>query len=255
MAGLDIPRLRKVRDGGRPIAMLTAYDYPTGRLVDESGVDVILVGDSLGMVVLGYENTTSVTLEEMCHHTRATRRGVTRSPLVADLPFRTYETPADAVASAKKLVEAGADVVKLEGGREIASQIEAILGSGIPVMGHLGMLPQHILEEGRYRKKGRTDEEADRLLSDAQMLSDLGVRGIVLESMFKRVAKRITEEIAVPTIGIGSGKHCDGQVLVVHDLIGAFPWFCPPFATPKTDVAGDIRRSVEAYVAEVKALA
>ena len=248
-----LDNLRKVHDDGtKPVVAVTAYDYPTGRLADEAGVDVILVGDSLGMVVLGYEDTTHVTLDEMLHHTRATRRGVKRALLVSDLPYRTYESPEQALASALALREAGADVVKLEGGREKESELRTLVGAGIPTMGHLGMLPQHVQEEGGYRKKGRTESEAERLLEDAQLLDAIGVCGIVLESLFKRVARRITGAITIPTIGIGAGKNCDGQIRVIHDLIGSFPWFCPPFVTPKADVAGAITRSLQSYIQDVQ---
>lgn len=236
------------------MATLTAYDYPTARLLDEAGVDLILVGDSLGMVVLGYPDTTHVTLEEMRHHTRAVRRGVTKATVVGDLPYKTYETPKQALNSAKQLMADGADAIKLEGGREIEEQIRILIEEGIPVVGHLGMLPQSILEEGgRYKKKGKSDEEAARLLDDARLLDQLGVKAMVLESMFKRVAIKITETVSVPTIGIGAGNGCDGQILVTHDLIGAFPWFCPPFAIPKADVASAISDAARAYVEEVRA--
>ena len=244
--------LTKVRDGGNPIAALTAYDYPTGRLVDEAGADIILVGDSLGMVVLGYEDTTHVTLAEMLHHTRAVRRGVSSALVVADLPYRTYDTPRDALHAADQMMALGVDAVKLEGGLAIKAQIEILIEHDIPVVGHLGMLPQQIQEEGRYTKKGKTEAEAARLLEDAQFLDQLGLKAVVLESMFKRVARKITSEISIPTIGIGSGKGCDGQILVLHDLIGAFPWFCPPFAIPKANVAGEITRSVKSYMEDVR---
>lgn len=248
----SLKSLRKVRDGGPPLATLTAYDYPTARLVDEAGVDLILVGDSLGMVVLGYEDTTHVTLAEMRHHTRAARRGVKRAILVGDLPYKTYETPERALESARQLMEDGADAIKLEGGREVEAQVKALIAEGIPVIGHLGMLPQRIHEEGRYRKKGKSEDEAARLLDDARLLDKLGVRGMVLESMFKRVAREITAAVSVPTIGIGAGNGCDGQILVTHDLIGAFPWFCPPFAIPKVNVAESITQAVRAYVDDVR---
>ena len=249
----SLESLRKVRDGGPPMATLTAYDYPTARLLDEADVDLILVGDSLGMVVLGYEDTTHVTLAEMRHHTRAARRGVKRAILVGDLPYKTYETPKQAVYSARQLMEDGADAIKLEGGREIEAQVRALIADGIPVIGHLGMLPQSILDEGRYKKKGKSEDEAARLLEDARLLDQLGVKAMVLESMFKRVAREITATVSVPTIGIGAGNGCDGQILVTHDLIGAFPWFCPPFAIPKVNVAESISQAVHAYVDEVRA--
>lgn len=248
----SLESLRKVRDGGPPLATLTAYDYPSARLLDEAGVDLILVGDSLGMVVLGYEDTTHVTLAEMRHHTRAARRGVKRAVLVGDLPYKTYETPKQAVESARQLIDDGADAVKLEGGREVEPQLRALIDDGIPIIGHLGMLPQRIQEEGRYRKKGKSEDEAARLLEDAQLLDKLGVKAMVLESMFKRVAREITAAVSIPTIGIGAGNGCDGQILVTHDLIGAFPWFCPPFAIPKANVAESISRAVSAYVEDVR---
>ena len=247
-----LDNLRNVRDGGKPVVALTAYDYPTGRLVDEAGVDVILVGDSLGMVVLGYEDTSHVSLDEMLHHTRATRRGVKRALLVGDMPYKTYETPEQALATALALRKAGADMVKLEGGREKEAELRALVEAGIPMMGHLGMLPQQVVEEGGYKKKGRSEVEAQRLLADAQLLEEIGVGAIVLESLMKRVARAITESISIPTIGIGSGKGCDGQILVIHDLIGSFPWFCPPFVTPKADVAVAISSSVRSYIEEVQ---
>ena len=248
----SLESLRKVRDGGPPLATLTAYDYPSARLLDEAGVDLILVGDSLGMVVLGYEDTTHVTLAEMRHHTRAARRGVKRAVLVGDLPYKTYETPKQAVESARQLLDDGADAVKLEGGREVEPQVRALIDDGIPIIGHLGMLPQRIQEEGRYRKKGKSEDEAARLLDDAQLLDKLGVKAMVLESMFRRVAREITAAVSIPTIGIGAGNGCDGQILVTHDLIGAFPWFCPPFAIPKANVAESISRAVSAYVEDVR---
>lgn len=248
----SLESLRKVRDGGPPLATLTAYDYPSARLLDEAGVDLILVGDSLGMVVLGYEDTTHVTLAEMRHHTRAARRGVKRAVLVGDLPYKTYETPKQAVESARQLIDDGADAIKLEGGREVEPQLRALIDDGIPIIGHLGMLPQRIQEEGRYRKKGKSEDEAARLLEDAQLLDKLGVKAMVLESMFKRVAREITAAVSIPTIGIGAGNGCDGQILVTHDLIGAFPWFCPPFAIPKANVAESISRAVSTYVEDVR---
>lgn len=247
------PFFKKVSEGGSPIAALTAYDYPTARLLDEAGVDLILTGDSLGMVVLGYENTTHVTLADMVHHTKACRRGTQRAVLVSDLPYRTYDTAERALASAKQLMDAGADAVKLEGGKEIATQIEALVRDGIPVVGHLGMLPQHIIEEGGYKKKGKTELEAQRLLEDARELQRLGVFAIILESMLAKVGKLITHDISIPTIGIGAGPDCDGQILVVHDLIGAFPWFRPPFAISRAQVAEEISRATREYIADVKA--
>jgi 3-methyl-2-oxobutanoate hydroxymethyltransferase len=237
---------------GVPLATLTAADYPTARLLDEAGLDCILVGDSLGMVVLGYEDTTLVTLDDMAHHLRAVRRGVKKTPLAADLPYRTYETPAQALESARRLVDDGADLVKLEGGCSHRAQVEAILSAGIPLIGHIGMLPQSVREEGGYHKKGRTPDQIEQLRRDITMLDDAGVSAVVIEDVVAKVATELTALVAMPTIGIGSGSGCDGQILVTHDLIGAFPWFCPPFAKPEAAVAEEIRRAVAAYVSRVR---
>jgi 3-methyl-2-oxobutanoate hydroxymethyltransferase len=243
-------RERKRR--GERITALTAYDYPTARLLDESGIDVILVGDSLGMVVLGYDDTTQVTLAEMVHHTRAAARGVKRALLVGDLPIHTYEDPAQAVSSARALVEAGAHAVKLEGGASHVPQIEAIIAAGIPVMGHIGMLPQSVREEGGYKVKGRTQAESEALLRDAVAVEKAGVFAVVLEIVAKETARQITNALAIPTIGIGSGSHCDGQILVTHDLIGLFPWFTPKFVSPEARVADEIRRAAQAFIARTQ---
>ena len=245
--------LREMKGRGEKIASLTAYDYPTARLLDEAGVPLILVGDSLGMVVLGYEDTTSVTLEEMVHHTRAAARGTSNALLVADLSYRTYETPEQAVASSRALVAAGAEAVKLEGGLDFLPQIEAILAAGIPVVGHLGMLPQSVKREGGYRVKGKTVSEAERMEADAVALDKAGVSAIVLELVVAEVAARITGRIGAPTIGIGSGEGCDGQILVVHDLVGLFPWFRPKFAKPEAEVGAAIREAAQRFVVRTAA--
>jgi len=243
---------RELKRRGEKITALTAYDYPTARLLDESGIEIILVGDSLGMVVLGYEDTTEVTLDEMVHHTRAAARGVKRALLVGDLPIHTYQDPARAVASARALIEAGAQAVKLEGGASHSAQIEAIIADGIPVMGHIGMLPQSVREEGGYKVKGRTPTEADALLADAAAVEKAGAFAVVLEIVAAETARRITEALEIPTIGIGSGSHCDGQILVTHDLIGLFPWFTPKFVRPEARVADDIRRAAQAFIRRTK---
>src|SRR5581483_6556126 len=216
---------REMKRRGEKIASLTAYDYPTARLLDESGIDIILVGDSLGMVVLGFEDTTEVTLEMMLHHTAAVARGVKRALLVADMPIGTYDTPNEALATAKRLVDVGAQAVKLEGGASHVAQIEAITRAGIPFMAHIGMLPQSVREEGGYKVKGRTQTEADALIADAKAVEQAGAFSIVLEIVLPDVARRISEAIAIPTIGIGSGENCDGQILVTHDLIGLCGWW------------------------------
>jgi 3-methyl-2-oxobutanoate hydroxymethyltransferase len=243
---------REQKRRGERITALTAYDYPTARLLDESGIDLILVGDSLGMVVLGYEDTTEVTLAEMVHHTRAAARGVKRALLVGDLPIHTYNDPGQAVASARALVEAGAHAVKLEGGASHVPQIEAIIAAGIPVMGHIGMLPQSVREEGGYKVKGRTQAEAEALLRDAIAVENAGVFAVVLEIVSPETARQITAALKIPTIGIGSGSHCDGQILVTHDLIGLFPWFTPKFVSPEARVADEIRRATQAFIARTK---
>ncbi len=237
---------------GPPLAVLTAYDYPMGRLLDEAGADLLLVGDSLGMVVLGLPDTTGVTLDMMCHHTAAVRRGVTRAPVIADLPYHTYRDASEALASARCLVEAGADAVKLEGGVDFVPQVRAIVGAGIPFVGHLGMLPQSVRVEGGYKKKGRTPEDADRLLADALALDAEGACAIVLESMMPEAAEAITRRIRANTIGIGAGPGTDGQVLVTSDLTGAFPWFRPPFARARAAVADEMSRAAREFIADVR---
>lgn len=242
----EVIRARKT--AGPRISALTAYDYPLGRLLDESGVDLILVGDSVGMVVLGRPDTTSVTMDEMLHHTRAVARGVSRALLVADLPIGSYGTPDAAVANARRLVEAGAQAVKLEGGASVRTQVEAITAAGIPFVGHIGMLPQSVREEGGYKVKGRSDEEAQVLLADARALEAAGACAVVLEIVTPKTAGLITAGVKIPTIGIGSGTDCDGQILVTYDLIGLFPWFQPKFVSPKAQVSTSIREAVEAYI-------
>ncbi|MEZ5303349.1 MAG: 3-methyl-2-oxobutanoate hydroxymethyltransferase [Verrucomicrobiales bacterium] len=199
------------------------------------------------MVVLGYEDTTLVRLEEIEHHLRAVRRGTKNALVVGDLPYQTYQTPEQAVATALRLAAAGAEAVKLEGGTRQADKVRAIVEAGIPAMGHLGMLPQRVREEGGYKKKGKTRGDAEQLLQGARDLERAGVFAIVLESMVAEVAEAITREVSVPTIGIGAGQATDGQVLVVHDLIGGFPWFRPKFAMVAADIATEIRRAADEY--------
>ncbi len=239
---------REMKRRGEKITALTAYDYPTARLLDESGVDIILVGDSVGMVVLGYPDTTEVKLAEMLHHTRAVARGVKRAALVSDLPIKTYDTPEEAVATARQLVAAGAEGVKLEGGASHARRIEAIVQAGIPFMAHIGMLPQSVREEGGYRLKGRSQSEIEQLISDARAVEKAGAFAVVLEIVTSEAARQVTEAVGIPTIGIGSGDHCDGQILVTHDLIGLFPWFTPKFVSPAASVAAEIRRAAAIFI-------
>src|SRR5437764_3594694 len=243
-----VEKYREMKRRGEKVTALTAYDYPTARLLDESGIEVILVGDSLGMVVLGYEDTTQVTLEEMLHHTRAAARGVKQALVVGDMPIHTFDTPDEAVATAKKFIEAGAQAVKLEGGTSHAAHIEAITRAGIPYMAHIGMLPQHVREQGGYKVKGKTQPEAEALIADAQAVEKAGAFSVVLEIVVPEVTRQITNAISIPTIGIGSGEQCDGQILVTHDLIGLFPWFTPKFVSPEARVAEEIRKAARAFI-------
>ena len=232
---------------GQKIPALTAYDYPMTRLLDEIGIPLILVGDSLGMVVLGYPDTTQVTMAEMEHHVRAAARAKPKSLLAADLPYRSYETVESAVANARRLVGAGAEAVKAEGGRKILSQVRAVIAAGIPFLGHLGMLPQSVREEGGYHVKGKEESEREALLADARALAEAGAFAIVLELVAPPVAKEITQTIPVPTIGIGSGPDCDGQILVTTDLLGTFPWFTPKFVKPRLNAADQMRAAIEEW--------
>lgn len=241
---ISVAEIHAMKGRGEKIAALTAYDFPMAKLLDECGVPLLLVGDSLGMVVLGYPDTTHVTMAEMEHHVRAAARAKPNALLGADLPFKSYDTTADAVANAKKLAAAGAEFVKAEGGREILPQVKAIIAAGIPFCGHLGMLPQHVREEGGYHIKGKFDAEHHRLLDDARALADAGAFAIVLELVTPLVAREISRQISVPTIGIGSGPDCDGQILVTPDLTGSFPWFTPRFVKPKAQCAAEAKRAV-----------
>ena len=240
--------IRAMKQRGDKIAALTAYDYPMAKLLDECGVPLLLVGDSLGMVVLGYPNTTLVSMAEMEHHTRAAARAKSNALLGADLPFHAYETPEQAVTNARRLVDAGAEYVKAEGGREILPQIRAIIANGIPFIGHLGMLPQHVLEEGgKYRIKGRDDVSHAKLIDDAAALAETGAFAVVLELVTPPVAREITAKFPFATIGIGSGSDCDGQILVTHDLIGTYPWFTPKFVQPKLNAAEQMRTAIQEW--------
>ncbi|MCL4785438.1 MAG: 3-methyl-2-oxobutanoate hydroxymethyltransferase [Verrucomicrobia bacterium] len=233
--------IRAMKGRGEKVAALTAYDFPMTRLLDEAGIPFILVGDSLGMVVLGFPDTTHVTVPDMEHHLRAVARAKPRALVVADLPFRSYENAPAAVENARRLVTAGAEAVKAEGGREIIEQVRAIVAAGIPFCGHLGMLPQHVLEEGGYRVKGRRESEHQALLADADALVNAGAFAIVLELVTSPVAREISQRIPIPTIGIGSGPDCDGQILVTPDLLGMLPWFSLKHVKPKLNAAEQMR--------------
>lgn len=242
-----------MKKSGEKVAALTAYDYPTAKILDEAGVPLILVGDSLGMVVLGYPDTTMVTMADMEHHLRAAARAQPRALLAVDLPYGSYQTAEEAVANARRLTAAGAEAVKAEGGMAIIDQVRAIVTAGIPFLGHIGMLPQKVREEGKYRIKGKTDAERDGLLADAAALVEAGAFAIVLELVEPAVAKQITQSIGIPTIGIGSGPDCDGQILVTNDLIGMFPWFTPRFVTPRTQSAQEMKSAVTQWMADLRA--
>jgi 3-methyl-2-oxobutanoate hydroxymethyltransferase len=245
--------LRARKQNGELISMLTAYDYPTALAIDQAGVDVILVGDSLGMVVLGYANTLPVTMEDMLHHCKAVARGAQFSLLVGDMPFLSYQVSVpEAVRNAGRfLQEAGMDAVKLEGGRERVDAIRAILAAGIPVMGHLGLTPQSVHQLGGFRPQGREAAAALRLVEDALLLQEAGCFSIVLESLPARLARLISERLEIPTIGIGAGAGCDGQVLVTHDLLGLFERFTPRFVKKYADLHSEMKRAFSAYRQDV----
>lgn len=241
------------RKGQSPISQITAYDYPTARLVDETGIDMILVGDSLGMVMLGFPDTTHVTLDHMLHHGEAVARAVKHALVVLDMPIHTYDTPEQAVQTAKRMMQTGVDAVKLEGGADKEAHIRAIVDAGIPVQAHIGLLPQKIKEDGGYSMKGKSEEDAARLMADMQAVVRAGAFSIVIECTRHRVAAEITRACPVPTIGIGSGHGtCDGEVVVFHDLVGGYPWFVPSFASPKANVAAEITRAVTEWEKELR---
>jgi 3-methyl-2-oxobutanoate hydroxymethyltransferase len=246
-------RLKKER--GEPITMLTGYDYPTALALDQAGIDAILVGDSLGMVVLGYENTVPVTMEEMLHHCRAVARGARSAVLIGDMPFMSYQVSVEqAVRNAGRfLQEGGMHVVKLEGGRERLDTIRAITSAGIPVMGHLGLTPQSVHALGGFRPQGRTTATAKRILEDALFLEEAGCFSLVLESVPARLAELISRRISIPTIGIGAGAGCDGQVLVVQDMLGMFDRFAPKFVKKYADFHGEMQRAFGEYIGDVEA--
>lgn len=255
---LTTAKLRKMKQDGSPIAMVTAYDYPSAKLAEEAAVDMILVGDSLGNVVLGYDSTLPVTLDDMVYHTRAAVRGAAHSFVVADMPFMTYHGSVDSALKgvARLMQEGGAKAVKLEGGEEIASIVEAITKAGVPVVGHLGLTPQSVHQIGGYRVQGRSSEQAEKLLRDAKAIEKAGAFAIVLELVTDELAAWITKELSIPTIGIGSGVHCDGQVLVFHDLLQYGSASAPrKFVKTYANVGETIRAGISEYVKEVKARA
>jgi 3-methyl-2-oxobutanoate hydroxymethyltransferase len=251
---MTVPEIRDRKGQGPAIAMVTAYDFTMARLVDEAGVDIVLVGDSLGMVMQGLPNTLPVTVDEVCYHGRAVARGLARAHLVGDMPFMSFQvSPEQAVANAGKMMKEGAfESVKLEGGTEVAEQVLRMVAVGIPVMGHVGLAPQKVHSLGGFRVQGKSEEGADRILADALALEQAGVYAIVLEAMPAAVAARVTRAVRVPTIGIGSGKECDGQVLVCTDLLGMSRGRVPRFVKRYAELGDDIVRATRAFADEVR---
>jgi 3-methyl-2-oxobutanoate hydroxymethyltransferase len=252
---VTVPAVRQSKERGEKLVCLTAYDYPTARIVDEAGTDIILVGDSLGNVVLGYDSTVPVTLEEMLHHARAVRRGVERALLVADMPYGTYHTgPDDAIRAALRLVkEGGAEAVKLEGGRARIETVRRLVAAEIPVMGHLGLTPQSLNKLGSYRLQAKTADAARALVEDALMLEEAGAFAVVLEVVPREIAREVTAALHIPTIGIGAGADCDAQILVTHDLLGlSFSQTSPRFVRQYANVRDAINEAIQTYAEDVR---
>ena len=245
--------IMQMKNSGHKISMLTAYDYTTARLLDEAGVNTILVGDSLGNVILGYEDTISATVEDMIHHSAAVARGAKNALVVTDLPFMSYQTSVyDAVVNAGRLMKEGrAGAVKLEGGKEVCPQIKAIVSAGIPVVAHLGLTPQSINTFGGFKVQGKTEAAAKKLIEDAKAVEEAGAFLLVLECVPAKLAKLVTESINIPTIGIGAGAGCDGQVLVIYDMLGMFSDFKPKFVKHFANAGDMIREAVKTYIAEI----
>jgi 3-methyl-2-oxobutanoate hydroxymethyltransferase len=252
---VNIIQIKEMKQKGEKIAMLTAYDYSTAKIVDEAGLPLILVGDSLGVVMLGYESTIPVTMEDMLHHTKAVVRGAKKSLVVADMPFMTYQiSTEDAMRNAARFIqEAGAQAVKLEGGVTVEERIKRIVESGIPVMGHIGLTPQSINQLGGHRIQGKTPETAKRLLEDALAVERAGAFAVVLETVPAPLATLISRKLSIPTIGIGAGAGCDGQVQVINDMLGSFTDFVPKHAKQYVKLADIIMKAVSEYQIEVKA--
>ncbi|MCK5450306.1 MAG: 3-methyl-2-oxobutanoate hydroxymethyltransferase [Candidatus Omnitrophica bacterium] len=248
---LDFKRKKEKRS---KISMLTAYDYPMARLIDSAGVDAVLVGDSVGMVMLGYDSTIYVTMDEMIHHAKAVRKGVKNAFLIGDMPFMSYQaSDEDAIRNAGRFVkEAGCEAVKVEGGMDVVSRVKAILFSGIPVLGHLGLTPQSVNKIGGYKVQGKDAASAAKLIDDAVELEKAGCFGVVLECIPANLAKRIQNKLSIPTIGIGAGVHCDGQVLVTHDIIGYFDKFVPKFTKRYADVGTIVSKAIEDFKTDVE---
>ena len=254
MAAKTVADILAMKKAGEKITVLTAYEVNFARMIDAAGIDAVLVGDSLGMVVLGYDSTVPVTMDEMLHHCKAVRRGVSSALLIGDMPFLSYQVSTEAaiINAGRFLKEAGCDAVKLEGGGNVCAVVEAIVKAGIPVMGHIGLTPQTAGQLGGYRVQGKDVESARSLVADAKELQKAGAFSIVLECIPDIVASIISEELSIPTIGIGAGAGCDGQVLVTHDLLGLFDKFIPKFVKQYNNLAPIIKQTLDSYVSEVK---
>jgi 3-methyl-2-oxobutanoate hydroxymethyltransferase len=253
---VTIIQIKEMKQRQEKIPMLTAYDYVTAKIIDEAGMPLILVGDSLGMVMLGYETTIPVTMEEMLHHTKAVSRGAKRALIVGDMPFMTYHASvSEALHNAGRFIqEGGAQAVKLEGGEIVAEKVRRLVDCGIPVMGHIGLTPQSMYQLGGFKVQGKTAEAARKLLNDAGILAEAGAFAIVLESVPAPLAKLITERITIPTIGIGAGPDCDGQVQVVSDILGLYTDFVPKHAKQYARLAEEMKIAIGNYIAEVKSV-
>jgi 3-methyl-2-oxobutanoate hydroxymethyltransferase len=249
---ITIHTLRAMKQRREKIVALTAYDFFSAKIMDEVGVHVILVGDSVGMAVLGYENTLPVTMDEMIHHTKAVARSKPSALLVADMPFMSYSNVQQALDNAARLIQAGAEAVKLEGGESVVEQVRALVAAGVPVLGHVGLLPQSILETGGYKIQGRTPESAEKVLRDARALEQAGAFAVVIEGVVARLAEQITQALQVPTIGIGAGVSCDGQILVSNDMLGQFTWFTPKHVKRYANLSEEMRKAFVTYKRDVE---
>lgn len=249
-----VATFKEAKINNKKLSMVTAYDYSMAKLVDEGGIDGILVGDSLGMVTLGYENTLAVTIDDMIHHTKAVSRGANNALVVADMPFLSYHISIEeSIKNAGRLIKEGnAHAVKLEGGRDVIDKVEGIVKAQIPVMGHIGLTPQSINMFGGFKVQGKTIEQIQNLIDDAKCLEEAGVFAIVLECIPEKISKIITESVSIPTIGIGAGKYCDGQILVINDMLGMYSDFTPKFVKQYKNLKEDINEAINNYIKDIK---